>query len=177
MGIVNDGRGIHERGERGVPSSETRDLPPFQWFLETHRDEVWRVCVALAGPREAEDCYQETFLAALRAYPRLRHGGGLRAWVLTIAHRKAMDAHRRLSRGPRATGHLPDVQAPATAEHDEELWALVRALPAKQRAAVAYRFVSDLAYRDIAAMMSCTPEAARRNVHEGIRKLRKELEA
>src|SRR5881275_2066051 len=68
-------------------------LPPFQRFLEDHRDDVWRFLVAAVGRTDADDCFQETFMAAMRAYPRLRAGGpdhNLRAWVLTIAHRKAL---------------------------------------------------------------------------------------
>src|SRR5262249_58954500 len=72
--------------------------PPFQRFLDSHRDAVWRFLVASVGPAEAEDCFQETFIAALRAYPRLRPDSNLRAWVLTIAHRKALDAHRARAR-------------------------------------------------------------------------------
>jgi methylated-DNA-[protein]-cysteine S-methyltransferase len=73
-------------------------LPPFQRFLDTHRDAVWRFLVSSVGPVEAEDCFQETFIAALRAYPRLRADSNLRAWVLTIAHRKSLDAHRARAR-------------------------------------------------------------------------------
>src|SRR6476646_6930748 len=76
----------------------SRDLPPFQRFLEEHRAAVWRFLVASVGPHEADDCFQETFISALRAYPRLRPGSNLRGWVLTIAHRKALDSHRARSR-------------------------------------------------------------------------------
>ena len=72
----------------------SRPLPPFQRFVDEHRDEVWRFLVASAGRNEAEDCFQETFISALRAYPRLRADSNPRAWVLKIAHRKAIDAHR-----------------------------------------------------------------------------------
>ena len=44
-------------------------LPPFQRFLEEHADVVYRFVVASVGRGEAEDLFQETFLAALRAYP------------------------------------------------------------------------------------------------------------
>ena len=69
-------------------------IPPFQTLLDEHRDDVYRFLVASVGPTEADDCFQETFIAALRAYPRLRDASNLRSWVLTIAHRKAIDAHR-----------------------------------------------------------------------------------
>src|SRR5450631_711825 len=78
--------------------SMNKGLPPFQRFLDSHRDAVWRFLVSSVGHVDAEDCFQETFIAALRAYPRLHADSNLRAWVLTIAHRKALDAHRGRSR-------------------------------------------------------------------------------
>ena len=148
-------------------------LPPFQRFLDTHRDEVHRFLVGSVGPDEAEDCFQETFIAALRAYPRLRPDSDLRAWVLTIARRKAVDAH--LARGRRAVpvGDAPEGPSHAAPEPpDDAVWAPVRALPAKQRAAVVLRVVCDMGYADVARVMECSEEAARQSVHEGLRKLR-----
>ena len=148
-------------------------IPPFARFLEEHRAEVYRFLASLVAPDEVDDCFQETFLSALRAYPTLRHGSNLRAWVLQIAHRKALDAHRQRSRRPTTGGVIPeapveDGQGPA----DGDLWRAVRSLPPRQRTAVAYRFVSDLGYRVIARLMGCSEAAARQNVHEGVRRLR-----
>ncbi len=145
-------------------------LPPFQTLLDGHKDDVYRFLVSLVGPAEADDCFQETFLAALRAYPSLRDGRNLRSWLLTIAHRKAIDRSRSRRR------HAPLDDAPETgvppADPDPALWAHVEALPAKQRAAVVLRFVNDLAYRDIGSILDCSEEAARRSTHEGVKRLR-----
>lgn len=148
--------------------------PPFQRFLDDHREEVWRFLRTVAGPAEADDCFQETFIAALRAYPRLRADSDLRAWVLTIAHRKALDAHRRRARLPVPAGDaLPDAAAPEQPPvADEQLWAAVRELPERQRAAVALRFLADMAHSDIAAAIGCSEQAARRSLHEGLTRLR-----
>jgi len=154
-------------------------LPPFQALVDAHGGEVLRLLRAVAGPDEAEDCFQETFVAALRAYPRLRPGSNARAWVLTIAHRKAIDAARARARRPVAAGQLPEIAvdgAPAAGDHDAELWAAVGALPPKQRAAVAHRFVAELSYAEMATVMDCSEEAARRSVHEGLKRLRTEVE-
>ena len=148
--------------------------PPFQRFLDEHREPVYRFLVAAAGRAEADDCFQETFLAALRAYPRLAHGSNLRAWVMTIAHRKAMDAHRARRRRPEPVEDVPDRPAAARPDPDPELWAAVRRLPAGQRGAVLLRYVADLTYRDVAAALGCTEEAARQRVREGMRRLRDE---
>jgi RNA polymerase sigma factor (sigma-70 family) len=148
------------------------ELPPFQVFLDTHREAVYRFLVASVGREEADDCFQETFLSALRAYPQVREDSNLRSWILTIAHRKAIDSHR--SRGRRAVPveSLPERAVEPAKEANTSIWEAVRQLPGKQRQAVIHRFVNDLAYADLGALIGCSEEAARRNVHEGLKKLR-----
>jgi len=151
-------------------------LPPFETLIDAHAAELHRFLVGCVGPIEAQDCLQETFMSALRAYPRLRHGDNLRAWLYTIAQRKATDAIRRVARRP--TRDLDGVDPAAAPEHDasdDGLWRLVRDLPAKQRAAVTHRFVLDLAYAEIGVRMGITEEAARQNVSAGLRRLRREV--
>src|SRR3954453_14572174 len=79
-------------------------LPPFQHALDDHRDSLARFLAATVGPQEADDCLQETLIAALRAYPRLRAGSNVRAWLFTIARNKALDEHRARVRRPGAGG-------------------------------------------------------------------------
>ncbi len=130
---------------------------------------------AMVGPVDAEDCFQETFLAALRAYPRLRRHDELRAWVFTIARNKATDHHRSSARRPMPVAELPERHDPS-ADGDrfdaEDVWGLVAQLPPKQRAAVALRYGNDLGYAELARALECSEEAARRSVHEGLKKLR-----
>ncbi len=151
-------------------------LPPFQSLLDEHRDAVYRFLVASLGRDEADDCFQDTFAAALRAYPSLKDASNLRGWLLTIAHRKAIDAHRARARRAVPVGDVPD--APGGQEPDARLngepalWRAVRELPPKQRSAVLHRYVNDLPYTDIGAMIGCSEEAARRSVYEGLEKLR-----
>ena len=147
---------------------------PFQAFLDEHRASVLAFLRAMVGPNDAEDCFQETFMSALRSYESL-DGANPRAWVLTIARNKAIDHHRARARRPLPRAEMPDVASPAPPDHDPELWAAVAERPNKQRAAVALRFASDLRYREIATAMDTSEEAARRNVHEGLRKLRERV--
>jgi RNA polymerase sigma factor (sigma-70 family) len=149
-------------------------LPPFQKLLDAHALDVHRFLVALVGRTDAEDCYQETWLAALRAYPRLRDASNLRGWVLTIAHRKAIDHLRAGRRAPVPVEELPERPPPPPGGGDEAVWVKVRELPAKQRTALALRYVADAPYAEISALMETTEEAARRNVHEGLKRLRLE---
>jgi len=147
-------------------------LPPFQAFFDEHRHYVFRFLRATLGPDDADDAFQETFISALRAYPRLRADSNLRAWVLTIAHNKAIDEHRARSRRPVAAT-ADDVAGPEKAPPEPALWAAVRRLPPRQRTAVVHRYVGDLPYREMAEVMGCSEEAARQNVHEGLKSLRK----
>jgi RNA polymerase sigma factor (sigma-70 family) len=158
----------------------SKQLPPFQRFLDAHRDVVWRFLSSAVGPVEAEDCFQETFIAALGAYPRLRADSNVRAWVLTIAHRKALDAHRGRARRALPVADPAAVDGRAqSAPHapDEALWEAVHELPDRQRSAVVLRYVADLPHRDIAAAIGCSEEAARRSLHEGLTTLRKVVAA
>jgi RNA polymerase sigma factor (sigma-70 family) len=149
-------------------------LPPFQILLDRHASEVLAILRGAVGRTDADDCFQETFLAALRAYPKLEDASNLRGWLLTIAHRKAIDHHRANGRRPLPVAEVSEAEAPEP-EPDGEIWALVGTLPPKQRAAVALRYACDLPHAEIAAALDCTPEAARRSLHEGIKRLRKEL--
>lgn len=151
-------------------------LPPFQTVLDDHATAVMAILHGAVGRDGVEDCFQETFLSALRAYPKLKDGRNLRGWLLTIAHRKAIDHHRARGRAPVPVAE-PAVLAveDGVPQPDDGLWAAVGALPPKQRAAVALRYGSDLPHGEIAAALGCSPEAARRSLHEGLKRLRKEL--
>ncbi len=149
-------------------------LPPFQTLLDEHSAVVMATLRGAVGRTDAEDCFQETFLAALRAYPKLRDAGNLRGWLLTIAQRKAVDHHRANGRRPLPVAETIEI-ASADPEPDEGIWETVETLPPKQRAAVTLRFGADLPHSEIAAALGCSPEAARRSLHEGIKRLRKEL--
>lgn len=149
-------------------------LPPFQRFLDGHRDDVLRFLIASVGRHDADDAFQETFLAALRAYPRLRPDSNLRAWVLTIAHRKALDVHRARGRNPVPVAEIHERPAAAAADVPDH-WERVRALPARQREVLTLRYAADLTHAEIAHALGCSEEAARRAAADGLKSLRKEL--
>jgi RNA polymerase sigma factor (sigma-70 family) len=150
-------------------------LPPFQVFFDSHRDEVLGFLTALVGPVDADDCFQETFVAALRNYPRLRKDSNLRAWVLMIARRKALDHHRARGRRPIPSDDLPEIAVAPPGDGQPELWAAVRELPERQRAAVFLRYAGDLPHRDIASVLESSEDAARKNVSDGLKKLKEAL--
>jgi len=153
----------------------TRTPPPFDRFLEAHGPTVMRFLVAAVGPDHADDAYQETFLSALRAYPRVRDDGRLDRWILRIASRTAIDHHRARARRaePRAT--VPDRPLAGPEPPDDSLLAAVAALPPKQRAAVVLRHLLDRPYPEIAEILGSTEEAARANVRAGLASLRERV--
>ncbi|MGH9270466.1 MAG: RNA polymerase sigma factor [Ilumatobacteraceae bacterium] len=150
---------------------------PFEVVLDEHGSIVLRVLQRLLGRTDADDAWQETFLSALRAYPRLRPDSDVRAWLLTIAHRKAIDRFRSRAREPRPAEGVEPAVPVSEPDVDDDVWRRVRALPTKQRLALGFRFGADLSYADIAARLDCSEPAARRSVHEGLRTLRRQLAA
>jgi RNA polymerase sigma factor (sigma-70 family) len=152
-------------------------LPPFEQVVTEHGPTVLRVCRAVVGPDDAEDIWSETFLAALGAYPRLRRDSNIRGWLVTIAHRKAIDWVRSRARAPVPVDPPPDRPMPGAepAVPVPEVWRAVAALPAKQRGAVAYHYLADLPYAEVARLIGGTAAAARRSAADGIASLRKTL--
>jgi RNA polymerase sigma factor (sigma-70 family) len=148
---------------------------PFETLVARHGGTVLRVCRVLLGPHDAEDAWSETFLAAMRAYPDLPDGANAEAWLVTIAHRKAVDVLRARNRQPAPIGDVPEsptalgVPEPA----DADLWQAVAALPVKQRQTIAYHYVAGLPYAEIAEILGGSTDAARRAAADGVKNLRK----
>lgn len=153
--------------------------PPFQRFLEAHGRPVLAFLRAMVGEHDAEDCFQETMIAALRGYDAM-DGAHPRAWVMTIARRKAIDHHRARARRAEPRSDLPEPASPeprtALGDLDGEVWAGVAELSEARREAVALRFAADLSYREIAVALDCSEPAARRRVADGLEQLRRTID-
>jgi RNA polymerase sigma factor (sigma-70 family) len=149
---------------------------PFEKVVADHGAAVLRVCRVLLAGHDADDAWSETFLSAMRAYPDLPGSANVEAWLVTIAHRKAIDLLRARSRQPVPVAEIPEA-APAglgvPGADDTGLWQAVRDLPDKQRQAVAYHYVAGLPYAEVAQILGGTTEAARRAASDGIKNLRK----
>jgi RNA polymerase sigma factor (sigma-70 family) len=150
-------------------------LQPFDAVVAEHGPVVLRVCRALLAPADADDAWSETFLAAMRAYPDLRPDSNVRGWLVTIAHRKAIDQLRAAKRAPRPSDDLPE---PATSNEipepaDDELRTTLQALPPKQRGAVVAHHLAGLPYSEVATLLDCSEAAARRSAADGIAALRR----
>jgi RNA polymerase sigma factor (sigma-70 family) len=150
---------------------------PFEKVVEEHGRTVLRVCRALLVSHDADDAWSETFLSAMRGYPELPETANVEAWLVTIAHRKAIDVLRSRKRQPVPVEEVTEAPTtlgvPDPADADDCLWHAVRALPDRQRQAVAYHYVAGLPYAEIAQILGGTTDAARRAAADGIRNLRR----
>jgi RNA polymerase sigma factor (sigma-70 family) len=146
---------------------------PFGTVVAIHGSTVFRVCRAVLGPVDADDAWSETFLSAMRAYPDLPADANVEAWLVTIAHRKAIDVTRATARRAIPTGELPETATTPDAGHDPELADALAQLPAKQKQAVAYHYLAGLSYKAVAAILGGSTDAARRAAADGIATLRR----
>jgi RNA polymerase sigma factor (sigma-70 family) len=155
--------------------------PPFEAVVERHSAMVLRVCRAALGGVDADDAWSETFLSALRAYPSLPDEANIEAWLVTIAHRKSIDAIRAARRRPtpapiESIDQGDPRDQPAAEQLDPDLLTAVRALPDRQQRSIAYHYIAGLAYKDVAEIMGGTPEAVRRAAADGIATLRRRVD-
>ena len=148
--------------------------PPFENVVAQHGATVLRVARAVLGHADADDAWSDTFLAAMKAYPELAADANVEAWLVTIAHRKAIDIIRASARRATPVPDTPDRPSPSHAdEHHPELTEAVAALPTKQRQAVAYHYLAGLPYAEIATLLDSSAAAARRAAADGIATLRR----
>ena len=140
--------------------------------MARHGATVFRVVRAVVGHADADDAWSDTFLSALEAYPGLPANANVEAWLVTIAHRKAIDITRRAARGPELVDVPPSAMVAKGQEPDVDLVQSVAGLPERQRCAVVYHYIAGLPYGEIAAIVGGTADAARRAAADGIAKLR-----
>jgi RNA polymerase sigma factor (sigma-70 family) len=147
--------------------------PPFENVVSQHGATVLRVARAVLGHADADDAWSDTFLAAMKAYPELPADANLEAWLVTIAHHKAIDITRASARRAIPVPDTPDGPSPSHADDHFELTEAVAALPTKQRQAVAYHYLAGLPYAEIATLLDSSAAAARRAAADGIATLRR----
>lgn len=148
---------------------------PFDPIATRHGPTVLRVVRAVLGPTaDADDAWAETYLAALRAWPDLRPDSNVEGWLVTIAHRKAIDVVRRRARQAVAVGDVFDRPGGESIPEprDPAVWSALAALPDKQRRCVAYHHVAGLPHAEVASLVGGSEAAARKASSDGVRRLR-----
>ena len=90
--LVTDRRSNLAHGD--ADPVEVAGVPPFENIVARHGATVLRVARAVLGHADADDAWSETFLSAMKAYPDLPDDANVEAWLVTIAHRKAINIIR-----------------------------------------------------------------------------------
>lgn len=154
-------------------------MKPFEQVVNEHGPAILRYCSGRVGPDRAEDCFQETMLAALRGYGEVGDQRALKAWLFTIATRKSIDMYRQHGRQPTATDRIENTESRRLTDQPghSDIWQLVDQLPDKQRTAIHLRFRGGLSHRETGLVMGISESAARRNTFEGMKRLREESES
>ena len=161
---------------------KTKTFAEFDTFVERHRREIfayiWRM---IRNHQDAEDAFQETFIRAFQGFARLKNNSNLRAWLYKIATNVAythLKQHaRQESRVTDLTEFTPIVVDDNIEKHDllEAVMQAVDQLPYKQQAALILHNYQGFKYDEIAAVLDCSPESARANVYQALKKLRKQF--
>lgn len=126
---------------------------------------------------DPEDVLGEVFVQVARDLAGGRFSGdaaALRRWVFSVAHNRAMDAHRRRARRASAT---PPPGPAVTVQHDDPidpaLVAALATLSPDQREVLVLRFVADLPLEAVAKVTGRRVGAVKALQHRGLENLRK----
>jgi RNA polymerase sigma-70 factor (ECF subfamily) len=154
----------------------------FEMHVESFASEIyaylWRM---LRNKEDAEDCLQETFLRAYRAYSRLDPTANHRAWFYKIATNVANNFFRKQARrvphqvelnDESMSGTFHEAFSPEMREQVEHIRVAVAELPNKQRAALILRKYHGFNYAEISSTLDCSESSARANVYQALKKLR-----
>lgn len=159
--------------------------PEFESLVEEHGREIFAYLWRMLGDyQDAEDSLQDTFMRAYRAYPRLADDSHIRAWLYKIATNVARTQIKRRNKLNTST---TDIDPQSVADHRSNdgrldarlslaaVQAVVEKLPYKQRTALMMRKYQGLEYAEIALVLKSSEDAARANVYQALKKLRKQL--
>jgi RNA polymerase sigma-70 factor (ECF subfamily) len=162
----------------GTPAHTTR--ASFDDFFSAELPSLEAVAFGLTGRRSlAEELAQEAMLVVYRRWDALAAYDDPAAFARRVVVNKSVSTFRRLIAEARALNRVRSRPAPAGLSWgppDEELWAAVRRLPARQAQAVALRYVADLDSTQIGAVLGCEPGAVRVLLHRARRSLAAALE-
>ena len=139
------------------------------WYRSEHPRVLALLTVASGDPEVAAEITAEAFTRALERWDRVAAMDSPAAWTYRVAVNVLRRRLRRAAVEQRLWTRAIEPARPAAVEPD--LWAAVRALPARQRTAIALRYVCDLPQAEIAEVMdvaagtvSATLTAARRRL-------------
>ncbi len=163
---------VKSDGETLIARAAAGDREAFGRLYEEHSIRVFRHAYFLTNDVSlAEDLTAQTFLKALEAIGRYEERGvPFIAWLLRITVNLAINYKKALKNGIHA--QLPDqledddaLGSPETSctmkSEGERVWAQVMQLPPEQRQVIVMRFMEDLPYSDVAAVLGKSIGAVR----------------
>ena len=152
------------------------DLAGFADLVERRSAALLRSAYLVVGDRQlAQDLLQEALVKAYVAWPRLREVSAAEAYVRRTIVTTAISWRRRRSFHERPLDLVPGAEEPDAADRlaaQDDLWAEVRTLPPRQRAALVLRYYEDLTEAQTAELMGCSVGTVKSQVSEALAKLR-----
>ncbi len=171
---------------RDEPGAVDRAL--IEGWIEGYGSEIRRhLSRMLSSEADADDLLQEVWVRAIRRPPDAGPGSNVRAWLYRVATNVALDHlaknrrrqcaldGRRLELAPEPVSPPDDVLQALSEQGRSRVREKVSLLPPKQREAVWLRWVEGRDYETIAARLDSSPESARANVYNGMKRLRVDL--
>lgn len=161
-----------------TPSGSGSQVVDFEAYVAERRPTLLRWARAVAGdPHTAEDLLQASLVRVLPRWESIREGAAADAYVRRTITRQYVSWQRRPTRREVVSARLPE---PPTSTPDltdpreaQEVWGLVLALPARQRAAVALRFYEQLSVAETAEVLGCSTGTVKSNTSRGLAALRR----
>lgn len=144
--------------------------------------DVYRLVLWRTGSKEdAEDVVQDVFIRVAEHGPKLASVRHPRRWLLTVAHRAAIDLCRRRSRlKAEPVDDVPFLVAededPARAADAEQVSRLLATLPPKQREVLLLRHFADCTFAEIGRITGVPTFTAASRHRLAVAKLRRMLE-
>jgi RNA polymerase sigma-70 factor, ECF subfamily len=168
---------VGEQDPTDLPSM-LHPRPRFETLFIDEYPKMVALAAAVSGSRlQAEDLAQEAMSRLDRDWDRVQGLDKPGGWLRRVTINLALSHRRRLVAEAKARlrlGATPSTLPPSAAEH-EPVWQAVAALPGKQRAAIALRYLEDRSVDEIAGILDIAPATARVHLHRGRQALRERL--
>lgn len=131
-------------------------------------------------PEMEEDTMQNVWLAAWQRFPSLQRPEAFSVWIYRIARNQAIGTLRRRQKEDKATGELEFAEEPEESHFTEEdaakIHQALERVPVSQRESLVLRFLEDISYAEIAAVIGCSVGTVRSRLHYGKIALRRAME-
>ncbi|QIM17422.1 sigma-70 family RNA polymerase sigma factor [Leucobacter insecticola] len=185
--IPEDGSGI-DPADAALVRSASGDRDAFAELYDMMSARVFGLVLrVVVDPSQSEEVLQEVFLEVWQSAASFdENRGHARSWILTIAHRRAIDrvrsASSRARREERVALQELHTSAASVEDHVQLLIDGSRAiraldaLPEAQRQAIVLAYFGGYSQREIASLMGAPIGTVKTRMRDGLSRLRTEME-